>query len=274
MHTASQYRTYARNALKGRWGGAVLVTLIASIFGVGNGGGFLNIELPGNLEETVSPVPENFFVMSQEQKTEFAQNQMNKINEIANELTNKFFSLPHAVQLGIEIGVGLAIITSIAYWIISRGIDLGHRNYYIKMCRGEFIGTRTLFTRIGLSWKGVGLAIVSGLFIFLWSLLFIIPGIIAAFRYSMAPYIMAQNPDIGIMEALRESKRIMHGHKFDLFVLNLSFIGWMFVCVFTCGIGYLFLSPYMEAANAAFYLDVSGQFDSYNRTETYTASAV
>jgi uncharacterized membrane protein len=74
----------------------------------------------------------------------------------------------------------------------------------------------------------------------------------------MAFYIMEENPSIGIMDAISESKEMMRGNKFRLFCLGLSFIGWVLLCVITFGIGFLWLGPYANAAFAAFYLDISG----------------
>ena len=73
--------------------------------------------------------------------------------------------------------------------------------------------------------KAMGLNLFMALFIWLWSLLFIVPGIIAAYRYRLAPYLMAENPNLGIREAVNMSKELMAGHKWRLFCLNLSFIG-------------------------------------------------
>lgn len=92
-----------------------------------------------------------------------------------------------------------------------------------------------------------------GIFIFLWSLLLIIPGIIAAYRYSMAFYILNDNPKMGAMDALRESKKMMVGYKGKLFFLSLSFIGWTILSVLTLGIGFLWLIPYMNTTTANFY---------------------
>jgi uncharacterized membrane protein len=69
---------------------------------------------------------------------------------------------------------------------------------------------------------------------------------------------MAENPEMSASEACAKSKEMMKGYKFDLFVLELSFIGWSLLCIFTCGIGFIVLRPYMEAATADFYREISG----------------
>ena len=92
---------------------------------------------------------------------------------------------------------------------------------------------------------------------FLWMLLFIIPGIVAAYRYAMTSFILAENPELTAGEAINCSKELMDGNKWRLFCLNFSFIGWIILCGFTLGIGYLWLTPYEQAANAAFYRDIT-----------------
>lgn len=97
------------------------------------------------------------------------------------------------------------------------------------------------------------LGLLVALFTFLWALLFYIPGIVKAYSYSMAFYIMKDHPEYTARQCIDESRRIMCGNKMKLFLLDLSFIGWAIVCSFTCGIGYLWLYPYMQASRAEFY---------------------
>ncbi len=96
-------------------------------------------------------------------------------------------------------------------------------------------------------------------FIFLWSLLLIIPGIIKALSYSMTPYIIAEHPDIDAMAAIDKSKEMMHGNKARLFFMYLSFIGWLILCAFTFGIGLFFLIPYVKMTEANFYVELRGK---------------
>ncbi len=110
-------------------------------------------------------------------------------------------------------------------------------------------------------WHKVWGMFLMNLFIALWSLLFIIPGIIKAFSYAMTPFILEEHPELSANEAIDHSRAMMKGHKFDLFWLILSFIGWGFLCLFTFGIGYLWLTPYMETSVAAFYEDVKADYE-------------
>ena len=96
-------------------------------------------------------------------------------------------------------------------------------------------------------------------FVLLWSLLLFIPGIIMAFAYAMTPYILVENPEMKAIDAIRKSRSMMKGHKFDLFYLELSFIGWILLCILTLGIGLLWLLPYMETSIAAFYNDLKAE---------------
>ena len=100
------------------------------------------------------------------------------------------------------------------------------------------------------------LGIMQSLFIALWSLLFVIPGIVKSISYSMAFYIKRDNPNMTANEAITESRRLMDGNKMRLFLLNLSFIGWIFLGALTFGIGTLWVSAYMETSLAIFYEDV------------------
>jgi len=105
-------------------------------------------------------------------------------------------------------------------------------------------------------------SIVAGLlnmvFVFLWSLLFVIPGIIKALAYSMYPYIIADNPEIDAMEALKRSEEMMRGNKTRLLALYISFIGWFILSAFTFGVGLFFLMPYIHTTVTNFYVDLRG----------------
>lgn len=95
--------------------------------------------------------------------------------------------------------------------------------------------------------------ILVSIFTILWSLLFVIPGIIKAYSYAMTFYILADHPEMSAKDAIKTSQVMMDGHKMDLFVLELSFIGWYLLCVITFGIAALYVGPYVSASYAAFY---------------------
>lgn len=109
--------------------------------------------------------------------------------------------------------------------------------------------------------KVVGFSLLYYIFVFLWSLLLFIPGIIKSLAYIMSPFILKDNPELSANQAINLSQKMMKGHKFDCFCLILSFIGWIILCVFTFGIGALWLNPYMTATLAAFYEDVKAEYE-------------
>ncbi|NKE07362.1 DUF975 family protein [Mesobacillus selenatarsenatis] len=104
-----------------------------------------------------------------------------------------------------------------------------------------------------LSLKLIGTSILVGIFTMLWALLLIIPGIIKGLSYSQVFFLLRDNPELSALEAITESKVRMKGYKWKYFLMNLSFIGWAFIAIFTLGIGFLWLTPYISTANATFY---------------------
>ncbi|MDL2311198.1 DUF975 family protein, partial [Peptostreptococcaceae bacterium OttesenSCG-928-C18] len=92
------------------------------------------------------------------------------------------------------------------------------------------------------------------IYIFLWTLLFIIPGIIKSYEYYYVDNILVENPEMSLSDAIRISKEMSFGEKMDLFILDLSFIGWALLSILTLGLGFLFLHPYTYATNARLYL--------------------
>lgn len=118
---------------------------------------------------------------------------------------------------------------------------------------------------VGIAFKSnygniVKVMFLMDLYVFLWSLLFIIPGIIKSYEYLMVPYILGENPDISAAEAFTRSKEMMDGQKMNAFVLQLSFLGWIILSAFTAGILNIFyLNPYIEYTRAALYRELSGQ---------------
>jgi len=161
------------------------------------------------------------------------------------ELITKFIS-PLGAALYILLRMAISVIEAGAAW------------YWLKMSRGGehrafgIFGSLRSFSRI------LVLNIVVSIFTFLWSLLFIVPGIIAALRYSQAIYIAMDHPEYGIMDCIRESKKMMAGYKSSLFILDLSFIGWMILGSFLVYLLYfniieIVLIPYMGISNAVFH---------------------
>lgn len=127
-------------------------------------------------------------------------------------------------------------------------IDLSTRNYH-DASESLFQGHRWL--------RNIGASLLVSLFTFLWTLLLIIPGIVKAYSYSMVPYILADDDDISITEAIEKSVWMTNGYKMDLFILDLSFILWEIFSSFTFGLAAFYYVPYKKATWTHFYLEMS-----------------
>ena len=271
---AKDCRAKARAALKNHWGTSIGVTLVAVLLGasvtgvsalLASGGG-------GNTRYTYETNPD-------------------------------FASVLHAYTpwvIGFMLAFGTVMLAYTAVVLLLGGATtLGLRVYNIGLLRGERVQFSTLFSRYAYFGRALLLQLLVGLFSLLWMLLFIVPSAILAslltlpslnpvfgtlvvgvaalaasiatyamvLQYAFASYIMAQDPEIRAMQAIRQSKMLLRGHRMRLFLLHLSFIGWAFLAVLTLGIGLLWLNPYMAAAEAAFYLERTGQLPAYTQAD-------
>lgn len=129
---------------------------------------------------------------------------------------------------------------------------------YLKLTKKEEIGVGDVFNGFSYTGKAIWLNIIVAFFTMLWSCLFVIPGIIKKYAYSMSTYILADNPELTAREALSKSKEMMNGHKWDLFVLQLSFFWWYLLGSVTFGLAYIYVIPYMSATIANFYNSIKG----------------
>ena len=153
--------------------------------------------------------------------------------------------------------ISVASILGILYTIfIGNVIVVGKNGYFIKN-HDENPELSEIFS----SFKGNYLNVVKIMFLMdlktlLWLLLLIVPGLIKAYEYSMIPYLLAENPNLSVSEAFSLSKQMTTGQKMNLFVLDLSFLGWIILGLICCGIGILFVLPYPEATRAEVYLNL------------------
>ncbi len=211
------YREQARDALRGNWFLAVLVSFLAGLFGVSYGRNFsIDMDTLEMIQEYLTP-------------------------EIVKVL---------AVLIRLMLFVGLF------QFFLSGPIHLGYCTFLLHINDYQKASIGDLFSQMGNFLKGFLLSLLTSIFIFLWMLLFIIPGIMKSYSYAMAPFILAENPDMSPLEALRQSKEMMQGNRLRLFTLELSFLGWDLLALLTCGIGSLFVNPYRAVAKANFYRDL------------------
>ena len=151
----------------------------------------------------------------------------------------------------------IGVVVYIAFEIfVSIPLMIGLTRYFVLNSKGRADINELVYPYKNNLMNIILAEIKQFIFVYLWSLLFIIPGIVKGFSYFMVDYIMAENPYIHSSRAFEISKKAMYGYKWKTFLLGLSFIGWIFLGVLTFGIGLLFLVPYMEAAKAELYLDI------------------
>ncbi len=138
-------------------------------------------------------------------------------------------------------------------------MEAGVNRYYVKQQREENPEFGEIFSGFERYGSTLGGSILRALYIFLWNLIpfvgQIIGGLMKPFAYSQMFYLMLDK-GYGANQSITESKKMMNGYKWKLFKLDFSFIGWMFLCVLTFGIGFLFLAPYMDATMAEFYAEL------------------
>ena len=227
---ASDHRARAREALRGNWVTAVLVFLVAGLLsGSSNSSGFefhLNIE--GSRVE---------------------------------------FSMPQGLEQFLEGTLGLALplvltlglVLLVVRLALGGVMSMGKATYSLNLIDGAAAEFADLFVGFRRFYDALIMNVVSILMVLAGALLFVIPGVILGYAYAMAPYILAENPDITGTDALRLSRQMMKGHKWELFWLELTFIGWELLAAFTLGLGSLVLTPYKGVSKASFYRELQVQ---------------
>lgn len=235
MKRAADFRAIARGGLAGHWVSAVGTTLLAALLGADI-----------TMQKSVAGAAGNIY-------NQYSGDDGGVVN----------IKMPMDVLLIIAallmVSALVLLIIAIVQFIIGSFVSLGLARYNLNLIDGKEATVGQIFCHSSIWGKAVWLRLRMNIFIFLWSLLLIIPGIIKSYSYSMAGFIMSENPEMSAKEAMEVSMQMMKGNKWRLFCLQLSFIGWGILCIFTLGIGFLWLSPYMNAATAAFYDEVSRQ---------------
>lgn len=204
MLKAKDFRAYAREALKGRWLKAGAASLVASLLGasIGVGNYVTSFSSAFNSESDISV--SNITATSQ--------------------IPASFF----ATFMGVAL---IFLIWGIIILIIGGATTLGYAKYNLAIVDDKDPEFKEIFSQYHRLGTGFGMQFFRALFTFLWSLLLLIPGIIACYRYYMTPFILVENPEMTAREAIAESKELMKGNKWRLFCLELSFIGWELLAV-------------------------------------------
>lgn len=165
----------------------------------------------------------------------------------------------------------VTILISLVVWLLSAGFTC----YCLGVRRGEKMPYSTLFEGFSFAGKVIALTLVMGVFVALWSLLFVIPGIVAIYRYSFAMFYLCENPERGVMECLNLSKQSTRGYKWQYFILGLSFFGWYLLAGVVCDLAALvpvigaalnillqlacnmLLLPYLQLTQVGFFLQAT-----------------
>ena len=149
-------------------------------------------------------------------------------------------------------------LIGIVLFILALPLTWGYQTLFLGAVRGGEATAKDMFEGYNkeLFSRVLTTTLLYYVYVFLWSLLLLIPGCIKAYSYAMTPYILKDNPEMKNNAAIEESMRMMDGHKLELFLLDLSFIGWAILSILTCCIGFLWLVPYMNMARVNFYEDL------------------
>jgi uncharacterized membrane protein len=241
MKYASDYRADARRVLENHWGLAIGATLIATLMGgslgLGTSGGSSNGSHSNGQESGSHPSADGFSSF------------FNIFGSVIGQLVAAIVAVVAAVL----------IIYAIIRLVVGGAATLGLARFNLNLyCTGQ-ADISDLFAYFCYFGKAFVMNFLRGLYIFLWTLCFIIPGIMASFSYAMTPFIMAENPEMDAGAAIGASKDLMYGHRWDYFCMEFSFIGWDLLCALTLGIGFIVLEPYKNAARTSFYEDLIAQ---------------
>ena len=234
MKTNTFFKDSALNALRGNWGKAILAVLVYL---------FIAMAIVGPMGYTSIMMQDTLGTASFSSLSDAMEMVQDPDFQAAQRTTNGVSSLTFLLEIFLLLPLEVAFLNIFRKLLVNGDTNM--------------VGNLFNFSNY---WKKIGGMLLMGILTFLWSLLFIIPGIIKAFSYAMTPFILDENPELGASEAIHRSRMMMKNHKFDLFWLYLSFIGWFLLCCITCGIGFLWLTPYIDTAKAAFYEEVKADY--------------
>lgn len=168
--------------------------------------------------------------------------------------------LVNLIMWGVSAALGSISAGALAMLVLGP-LSCGVHACYLKNANDhKEIQVENMFAGFKVDFGGTFLlGLLMDIFITLWMLLLIVPGVIKYYSYSMSYYVKAEHPEYGWKQCIDESRRLMNGHKMELFMQDLSFIGWAFVGSLCLGIGFLWVNAYSDSAKAEFYKDLTGQ---------------
>lgn len=228
--TSAEYKEIARDALKGNWGRAIVAMLIAACLGA--------------FFTSLYFISHFMFIMS-----------------VAIRI---FENLPHYFLMLVGIGIVLAVF----FFFAGGPARFGYIDFNLALLdRREAVPSMVL-GRFSLIWKGMYMKIALFFYELFFTILLIIPGIVTMYAYAMVPYILEEKKDYTVGKAMKMSRKIMRGHKWELFCLRFSFLGWYILSLLTFGLALFYVLPYMNTAEAVFYNEISGRADAFYGRES------
>lgn len=175
-----------------------------------------------------------------------------------------FSEFSPAVIIAIVSVVGVAVVVGMAIDILLLNpLEVGCKRFFLNNRVEENTQMEALTFPFRRNWINIVLTLfIKDIFLFLWYMLFIIPGMIKSYSYRLVPYIMADNPDMQSMDAISLSRAMMKGNKWKAFLFDLSFFGWFFLTILTLGIlGVFYVGPYKNCANAELYTAIKENYN-------------
>ena len=228
--TSAEYKEIARDALKGNWGRAIGAMLIAACLGA--------------FFTSLYFISHFMFIMS-----------------VAIRI---FENLPHYFLMLVGIGIVLAVF----FFFAGGPARFGYIDFNLALLDRREAVPSMVRGRFSLIWKGMYMKIALFFYELFFTILLIIPGIVTMYAYSMVPYILEEKKDYTVGKAMKMSRKIMRGHKWELFFLRFSFLGWYILSLLTFGLALFYVLPYMNTAEAVFYNEISGRADAFYGRES------
>lgn len=185
---------------------------------------------------------------------EYLTSRLNGYEQVLNDFSRYYYSgndlSRYIPELPVIPWYATAIIIAIS--LMSLMLSIGFSIYSLNVANRRNASFANLFDGFNIFLKVIWLQILAFVFVFLWSLIFIVPGIVASYRYRQALFIMIENPDMSALECIRASKKMMYGHKGELFVMDLSFLGWYLLTAVP--FVSIWVLPYTEISYAIYYI--------------------
>lgn len=265
MWTRKELKERGKAAFKANYWRCVLVALIIVLIsgGVGGVSSYRSSQQISESQTQMGQLPQDLNSLTGSEIDPELQQSIDDITQAFNELPEEDAAAAAGALFAIIAGV-VATVFAVGFILsilVFNPLQVGCQRFFTQNSR-ERADLNEMGYGFGRGGYGrvVKTMLITDIFLILWTLLFIIPGLIKAYSYRMVPYILAQEPEISGRDAINRSREMMDGHKWNTFVLDLSFILWFLLTIVTLGIvGVFYVNPYYYATNAELYYALSGR---------------